>query len=493
MRTLTKQALEYAKTRGISEQTLTRQRVLGGPARFQDGAHEAIVFAYWRGEKLVNYKARSIEGKRYVQMQGGEQIAYGWEEVQSGPLEDVWIVEGEIDALSLIEAGVPPHSVLSVPGGAPADASDDPEQSRRYGWLLDAVKNGLGRARRLILATDGDDPGRALRSDCTRILGPARTWYLDWPEGIKDANEMLVKNGTAALRAHLATAKPWPVTGIYQLSDIPEPTALELWDIGFPEISGRIKIAPTTLSVVTGFPGHGKSHVFQQVWYQIAQRYDIRVAIFSAETRLKPFLRRNFRQFYWNRREVTLSDAERREADDWIQDRIFFIDAGDRQPTMSWMLEMAEIAAQRHGCRAIVIDPWNKIEEDYDPRQETETRWIGRMLDLWIEMARGLNIHTQIIAHPAKPDTASRSNPPDLYSISGSQHWANRVDQGFCIWRKKIVEGGVQQTESEIRLLKTRYEDLGFPAKYPLNYDVEKGIFYSTETETELETALKNI
>ena len=80
-----------------------------------------------------------------------------------------------------------------------------------------------------------------------------------------------------------------PVDGIWTMSQIPEPAPLELWDC-FPEFESKIRIAPTTLSVVTGFPGHGKSHLFQQVWFNIARNYGIKVAIFSAETRLKPFI-----------------------------------------------------------------------------------------------------------------------------------------------------------------------------------------------------------
>ena len=42
---------------------------------------------------------------------------------------------------------------------------------------------------------DADDPGLALRADMLRILGAARFYYVDWPEGVKDANDMLLKDG----------------------------------------------------------------------------------------------------------------------------------------------------------------------------------------------------------------------------------------------------------------------------------------------------------
>jgi twinkle protein len=493
---LTAQAIEFAKARGIGMKTLTDMLVVGGKARFDDGAHEAIVFRYLdeRGEQC-NFKARSLDGKRYKQAKGGRQIAYNWWQVRDGDLRDVWIVEGEFDACALVEAGIPKDAVISTPVGAPDEASDDPAESKKYGWLLDAMEDGLEKATRYILASDNDGPGRAFRSDCVRILGAAKACYVDWPEGIKDANEFLVEYGPEKLHGYLdCSVKPWPVRGLYRLSEIPEPAPLELWDTGFPEIEGKIKLAPTLVSAVTGYPGHGKSHLMQQIWFNIAREHGIRVAIFSAETRLKPFLRRNMRQFFHRKAEWQMNEADKRRADEWIEAHILFMELGDEAPTMPWLVDTIEVAAQRHGCRAALVDPWNKLEEDYDPRQMTETRWIGQSLDVLIAMSRGLSIHTQIIAHPAKPDATMKKLPPDLYSISGSSHWNNRVDQGFCVHREKFMEGGKRVTASELFYLKSRYTDeLGYPSSYSMNYDLERGIFHCTDYETKLQAGLREI
>jgi len=492
---LTPQAKAYAAERGISEKTLTAMHVVGGKARFDDGAHEAIVFRYLDSDgNQINFKARSIDGKRYKQAAGGVQCAYNWWQVRGNNLGDVWITEGEFDALALVEAGISPECVISTPNGAPAEEMENPAEAKKFGWLIDAMEDGLARAKRYIIAADNDAPGLAFRASLVRILGAAKTCYVDWPEGIKDANDFLMQHGAERLHGYLATSvKPWPVRGIYRLSQIPEPAPLELWETGFPEIGGQIKLAPTMLSVVTGTPGHGKSHMFQNIWFNIARRYDVPVAIFSAETRLKPFLRRNMRQFYWRKVERMQTEREKKEADDWMEEYFVFMDTGDETPTMSWLMDSIEVATMRHGCRAALIDPWNKIEEDYDPRETNETRWIGRRLDDLILMSRGLSIHTQIIAHPAKPDAALKKLPPDLYSISGSQHWNNRVDQGFCVYREKIVEGGKRQTASELICLKARFEELGYPSSYAMNYEVDRGVFRCTDYETPLETKLREV
>jgi twinkle protein len=492
---LTREAIEFAAKRGISAQTLEAMRVVGGKAQFDDGTHEAIVFRYLdRDENQINYKARSIDGKRYKQAKGGKQAAYNWWQTSQGDLSVVYITEGEFDACALVEAGIPANAVISTPNGATAEEMDDPAEAKKYGWLIDAMEEGLATASRYVIASDNDGPGRAFRHDLVRILGPAKTWFVDWPEGTKDANEFLVEYGSEALRGYLnSAAKPWPVEGIYRLSEIPEPAPLELWDFGFSEFEGKLKIAPTMLSVFTGYPGHGKSQMSQQIWFNIARRYGIKVAAFSAETRLKPFFRRNMRQFFHGCREVTMTDRQIAEADAWIEDHFVFLEHPKERPSVSWIIDTAEVAAQRHGCRALLIDPWNKLPLDYDPRDTTEARYIGDALDLFIDMSRGLNIHTQIIAHPSKPDWQVRKHAPDLYSVSGSALWNDRVDAGYCMFRPEIVKDGQRQTKAEFRCLKTRFEELGYPSLFEMDFDVSRGGFVCTEFDTAHDERMRKV
>ena len=98
---MTPEAILWAANRGITERTLGRMRVEGGPARFDSTAEQAIVFNYYEGDKLVNRKVRSLEGKKWKQQQGGKQCAYNWDRVKAGPKDVCNIVEGEMDALSL--------------------------------------------------------------------------------------------------------------------------------------------------------------------------------------------------------------------------------------------------------------------------------------------------------------------------------------------------------------------------------------------------------
>jgi twinkle protein len=490
--TISTNAITWAASRGIKEQTLQRMRVISGAALFGEGEEEAIVFQYFQAGERVNYKARSLAGKKYKQQKGGEQQFFNLDKVLDGPMDTVWITEGELDAISLVECGVCNDAeTLSVPAGAPSEASDDPGSTRKYEYVLTALKQGLS-ATRYIIAVDDDNPGRALRSDLVAILGAARCWFVDWPEDVKDANEALMAWGADDLRVYLQDAQSeWPVQGLYRLSDIPEPPDLELWECGFPEWEGKVKIASKTLSVVTGIPGSGKTHFMFQIWFQIARAYGIRVAIMSAETGAKPHVRKFMRQFYHHKPQHELTLAQKDEADAWIDEHFVFIAHPNSRPTFEWVCDMIEVAVIRHGVRACVLDPWNKLETTFNPREKTETKWIGECLDNLLDMTRAFDMHIQVIAHPAKPDSKRRNEQIDLYCLNGSANWYNRMDQGFICHRPKLNnEDGSRCSEMVFEMAKTRFDELGWPGEFPMRLSAKTGCFKSSEFETKLEAGM---
>jgi twinkle protein len=244
--------------------------------------------------------------------------------------ETVYITEGEWDTAALIEAGIPVEQVVSVPNGAreqkrEAD-NDNAADLRGYAYVEEALRAGLGRAKRFVWCGDNDGPGRTLRADMVRLLGAAHFNFVEWPEGCKDANDFLRTDGPAALRELvLEGALPWPVSGLYGLDELPEPAPLTLWKPGFPEWESKVHLAPRTLSVVTGHPGHGKTTLFMQIWYQICREYGLAAAIASFETRAKPHHRRTLRQLYSGRLERNRTGAEMAVADRWINEHFLWI------------------------------------------------------------------------------------------------------------------------------------------------------------------------
>lgn len=489
---LSRNAIAWALARGISVSTLAALGVVSGTTWVGDREQEVIAFPYKRGKQVINCKYRSLEGKEWRQEKNPELRFWNLDAVLSGPKDEVYIVEGEMDAMALVEAGVPVSSVLSVPNGAPQKATVNADGQDRYKYVEKALEEGLGAAKRFILAGDSDDPGHALREDLIQLLGAARCWFVDWPEGIKDANEGLIKWGSVGLADFLRDApKEWPVRGLYRLSELPEPPPMEIWRPGFVEWENKLQFAPRTVSVCTGYPGHGKTVLMMQLWYQMCRDYDFPMAVASFETRPKPHHRRNILQFMFGKPLLEMTEEQRRTGDEWIENHIYWAVHPHRRASLRWLLDMGEIAVVRYGCRAIKLDPWNKMESDRPPGMN-ETDYIGQCIDECLDFAIDMNCHLQIIAHPAKPmDIRARTMPPTIYDIAGSAHWNNKIDLGLSVFRPKLFEEGERKTEAELYVQKAKYEELGFPCQLNMDYVLAERRYKSIDYATRMDLAVR--
>ena len=312
------------------------------------------------------------------------------------------------------------------------------------------------------------------------LFGAARFNFVEWPQGYKDANDVLIGEGPAFLLDWVCDHKPWPVDGLYRMGELPEPAPMVLWHPGFPEWENKVMLSPGTISVVTGQPGHGKTVMWQQIWFQIVKRYELVACMASFETRAKPHIRRQIRSLFHGKKERDLSEDEIRSADDWINDHYLFLVHPDRRPTLEWFLDKAEVAVARHGAKVIQLDPWNRLEGSRDPR-EPETEYIARCIRALSNFASDFSCHVQIIAHPSKMADARRGTPPSLEDISGSKHWENMVDQGFVVYRPEVFDGVNRKTESSLYHRKARFEELGYPCKLAMDYKIDEARYVSTD------------
>jgi twinkle protein len=191
-------------------------------------------------------------------------------------------------------------------------------------------------------------------------------------------------------------------------------------------------------------------------------------------------LRRQLRSLLLGKLERDITDDEKRKADDWINDRYLFVAHPTNQPDLRWLLDKWEVAVVRHGVRILQADPWNRIEAARG-RDESETEYIGRCLREMHAFAHDMNVHVQILAHPAKMDGTRRGQAPGLEDISGSKNWENMVDQGFVVHRPEIFDGTNRKTEAHLLHRKARFEELGYPCKLKMDFDLEKNSYRSID------------
>jgi twinkle protein len=241
---------EWIEARGISADLAMK---LGLETVQKDGKAWLAVPYVERGQ-VVNHKYRLISEKRHQMDEGAPLILWNHDCLLEQSDRPVVICEGEWDAITALSLG---WRAVSVPNGAPAQASDNPAEAKRYEFLWRA-RGLLAEVKAFILATDDDEAGRSLRQDLIAMLGADRCSFVDYGKDAKDLNDVLQVYGPEAVSQVLHSAKPVPIQGLYKLSDFPEPAPHAEMALGVPGLSEYLTIVLATLTVFTGWAGRAK-------------------------------------------------------------------------------------------------------------------------------------------------------------------------------------------------------------------------------------------
>ena len=499
---LTDLAVAWFAKRGIGQATLERNQITVTTA-WMPGPNcevECVAFPFFRGGELVNVKYR--DGKKHFrQEKGAEKVFYGLDTIRTahgGSHEDIIIVEGEIDALSLQEAGLlDAYGILSVPDGAPGKVRDEtpaPEDDTAFAYLWNC-RDVIESARRVILATDADEPGRALEEELARRIGKEKCWRVAWPSAndaqIKDANEVLVDCGAAVVRECIEAARPYPIKSLFDAGQF-EGNTVRLFregrerglSTGFRNLDQLMTIVPGMLSVVTGYPSSGKSEIVDAIAVNMATLHGWKFAMCSFENAPDEHIAKLAEKhlgipFWEGMGAARMGEGDLRRAIAWLDERFFFIRAEDESPTIEWVLETARAAVLRHGVQGLVLDPYNEFEHKR-PAGKTETEYISEMLGKVKRFAANHGVHVFFVAHPAKPDPKDAGNEPGLYSISGGAHWNNKADLGVVVHRAWLADGR-RSPLTEVFVKKVRFKWVGAPGRINLTFDAATGRYEESE------------
>jgi twinkle protein len=464
---LTDKAIAWLEARGLDPEMASG---LGWKSVNPGVGGEEIAIPYLVNGVVVNHKYRCLDRKSFRQDKGGQQVFYNYDCLIDETLlhMPLIITEGEMDALAVMQAGHP--RVVSVPGGAPSDQVRDDSPSRKYGFL-EAAKPLIAGIREIVLAVDGDNPGAALLRDLGIRLGKARCKWVRWPRGCKDANDALNTYGQRGVTESIARAAWVAVPGVYRFHELPPHEPCESYSCGFPPLDPHFRVRMGDLSVWTGIPGHGKTSLVNFLTFGLAREHAFRIAIASFEQNPQidhvPALMELYLGFparCSRTQRLMCSDTEHNSAHLFVEDHyVFLIPDEEELADLDWVLEVVATAVKRHECRIVVIDPWNEIDHSR-PDGMSLTEYTGYAIKQFKRVAKALDCHIMLVAHPAKMDAGK---VPSMYSISDSAHWANKPDAGISIYKPHI-----ESDIAEIHILKSRYwGQIGKPGEIRVRYN----------------------
>lgn len=445
--------LQWFNERGISGKTLQDFKVTMANEWMPKAKSvvDAICFNYYRDGELVNVKYRA-DDKDFKLAKDAELIFYNLDSIAGK--ENVIIVEGEMDALAVYQAEVTKMAIISVPNGAA-------KGNLKMEYLTNCADSFKG-VRNIVLMVDNDEPGKLLRDELARRFGYDKCLKVVYPEGCKDANDILVKYGAEKVLQVIADAEEFPIEGVFSIDELREdvlgfykngyPIGVK---VGIPGFDDHLQLMLGQLTVWTGIPGSGKSEFCDLVMTCAAQNHGWGWGVCSFENQpsslhvtkiSEKYVGKSFATRYDDKHRISPTELE--DSLNFVGAHFYFININKVSVTLEGILEKAKELVLRRGIKGLLIDPWNYIEHKYGKGQ-TETQYISDCLTILKSFAAVHNIHIFLIAHPSKmPKTNGKYEVPTLYHISGSAHFFNKTDNGICVnrdYNNKVVDVFIQK------------------------------------------------
>ncbi|WP_036596584.1 toprim domain-containing protein [Ottowia thiooxydans] len=426
--------LDWLKGRGLNAETIAGFKIA---EQLQSGKTYAV-FPFVRDGEVVNLKYRNVAEKRDMrQERDAEPCLFGWHLIDP-KTRQVAITEGEIDAMSLHQVGIP---ALSVNAGA-----------GNHQW----IENDWSRLERfddILVFFDCDEAGEKGAREVIQRLGSERCRRVRFENGVKDANEFLMKGAERYdFDSLIQQARPLDPEELRSAADfIPSVLSLFYPDHDAPRDPvlridkdlDWFEFRHGEVTIWTGINGHGKSLLLSQVQIGLMAQGEVFV-VFSGEMKPAVLLKRGIKQATGVDRPTR---AYIQAAGEWMRDRYWIFDLVGSSK-LDRLLEVFTYAHRRYGATHFVIDSLMMTDVPEDgPGSLTQQKEAMRKI---CAFARGMNVHVHLVAHPRK--ARDESHAPSKMDVAGSSKLTDGADNVFSVWRAQKDDAKPDEGEPDAKL-----------------------------------------
>jgi len=448
---LSDKAVKWFESRGISQSTLNRLKVAGGQEWMPqtNKVENTIQFNYFINNELINIKYRDGR-KNFKLVKGAEKVFYNLDSTVGH--DSVVIVEGEIDALSFIEAGV--ASVVSVPNGATLNRLN-------LDYLDNCIEYFEDKSK-IIIGVDGDEAGQNLQQELIRRFG-AEVCYTISFDNNKDANEYLLDYGPSMLKRLVDQADPVPLENVVTLKDIDNELQEFIhegfkpgYQVGLDNFDSIFSTYTGQFITVTGVPSSGKSDFVDRMVVGYNLKYGWKTAFASPEN--KPTFLHAHKLMRkvgnWMPSKVDINSEKWNKVTELINDNFYFIE-NERYDLDSVLNKGAELV-KRKGIKCLVIDPYNKVKMHGATSMSIPDATMEYLTRIEA-FAKKYDVLVIVVAHPTKmyKKEDGTLDEPNMYNIKGGGEWYDASYHGLLVHRD-YTKGTVK-----VKVLKVKFQNLG--------------------------------
>ena len=459
-------------------------KLVGSDTQWNPEAHlfePVVVFNYYLGDKLVDQKYRFISKKGFFHTPDCRHVPYNINSLlskadgKSCSKGSVYIVEGEMDVLSMKSAGF--ERTISVSDGANGNLE----------WVGDfweqCFKDVEGD---FVIAVDTDVAGTGLADRLIARFGPENCRRVTFGSDCKDSNEYLVKYGAEGLRERVDSAPYCRVEDVFDSTDV-RAEVEELFEKGaFPGhrvgwashfdeetktytpkgLDDIVRWDTKRLVLVTGRSGDGKSEFVDELVLRLNLSTGWKVAYFTPEkyptkyhqeSLSEKMIGKSFKSSEMRRDREYMSRDELESFLDWAAKNVFYIGVKFDNMFIDRILKAADVHVKRHGIKILVIDPYNYIEKEME-REWQLNQWDSKTISKIRNFALNRDLLIFLVAHPRKVYENNKDGERrriEMTDISGTADFSNKAD--VCI----VVDRHRSNDVTTIYVDKVRNKDNG--------------------------------
>ena len=377
-------------------------------------------------------------------------------------LEPVFLVEGELDCLSLEQAG---FKSVSLPNATYQLSPGD--------------KDLLLSAEYVVLAGDNDDAGKKAMDRLFREM-KERTFWLRWPDGVKDANEFFTKScagNVSAFRTEVQklveVARSKPMEGVYdvrqslltasQSSSIDNPNRLRA---PWASVDEMAIITPGTVTTLYSTDsGMGKTTLAFQWSLYAALKHDETVINYQAEMNQEQ-INTILASHLLRKDRLSLTEEDYRLAGKMLPANLkYYIGRNTSFTTIKEVLDLMEAAVRRFGGSLAILDNLHFLCRNEQDQIKAQANAMQRITN----MAGEYNLKFLLIHQARKADQNHKRKVNHVSDLDGSKAVQNDSSFVFNIHREEIKHARDEENTggheydpiTEIRLQKVREKGPG--------------------------------
>ena len=479
-------AIEYLASRGISEETAKRYQVTISPDK-----ENVLCFTFFDEDgkpTFIKYrKTDFVKGKDTAKEwceANCKPILYGMELCNTDNPR-LALTEGELDTLSLAEAGI--ENPVSVPTGA-----------KGFTWLP-FCWDFLHKFKSIVIFGDYEKGKISLLDELKDRL-ELTVYHVreDAYKDCKDANELLMKYGKDAVKEAVETAVPMPVKRVVEMADVEDINIYEVEKLptGITSLDRLLYggLPFGGVEIVTGIRGEGKSILVSQFAVAALQN-GYSCLLYSGElTKASAKAWMHFQiagsrhiaegKNQWGDPIYYISKTNNMLISEWYRGRLFVYDSesDDIEDEEESLVKTVREVIMRNGVRVVILDNlMTAIDLEPvkgDDKYERQSKFVKKLARL----GRKFNALIILVAHKRKTGAIAEIDEND--AVSGSADITNLALVTLSYCKDKELE----PNQRLLKVSKNRLFGRVCPQGWVMSYDEKSRRIFKQGDDPNYET-----